>query len=872
MAYTDKAWYVRNNSRMTVFDMGSSSNSSGATLTLTNFDFVVPAGALIVVCVNELGAGGAGTVSDNAPLGANTYTLATSEAIQGGGALGQIFYAYNVNPMIGNRTVTYTKQTTGDKAGMSVFCVTGALTTSGVLDTAVTAAAASNTASPTVTGGTPGQAGELMVGCTFWDAAASITFTDPSGWIGPPDNQQGQPNAALAGGYWINPNSTAATFAPTLSAPENQSTIVVGFKGASAPTGWSAVAPWTTGATPACGAIIRQAGPVAIPNGGSAAVTGKFCFICIHNLSGTTMTGATEPSWVTTRGGQTTDNTNIKWAECTGQASLNGDLTNTPNWTAIKNTAVSIGQIIQNGAGTLLLMCTTAGTAGNGSEPTWAAYTTAGATTTDNTITWTTLGAPATYTIWNAPAAAVGDLWYNVTNWGVAGNSHFLAADHAEGIFANAGSGGWQSLPTSASAFTKIMCCAVAPSTTPPSASDITTGAIVSWATSGNFQFGGGSNDIYINGVAFSNNSGDLIIAGGSGGGAGRMTFENCTFAQTVGGYIQLGDEVWFNNCTITNLGTGLKLFTRFFWRNSPSALPANAGTLFSANNGGECIVFDGVDCSSFTGTVLGSQGQPCIATFRRCKFGTGCTVYASGTTESSEIADVIDCYIGTTWHPYDRHMQGGDMTTSSVVTRTGGANVNGTPVSWACALNATYLDPTVPFDCPSIGIYNATTGSPVAVNVYGIINAAAVPTSIQAWTEVEYHGSASNSFGYFASSGWVNPQSSGSNLSADTSAWDSEVTAWAATTAATAGTSIMTLGNGQVYFCTTSGTTGSVKPTAVADGSNTASDNGVIWRAGCRFVINQSVTPQMAGQINIKTRLGGPLGKTIYIDPQAVL
>src|SRR4029077_13978030 len=115
-------------------------------------------------------------------------------------------------------------------------------------------------------------------------------------------------------------------------------------------TGHYAVTKWATGATIAAGALRRQ--------NTAPAVGSERVFVCV--VAGTTH-ATTEPTWTVTRGAKTTDNT-VTWQECTGLSGVNGDLTNTPNWTTIKNTAIVLGQLIQRDNAASYQICTTAGT------------------------------------------------------------------------------------------------------------------------------------------------------------------------------------------------------------------------------------------------------------------------------------------------------------------------------------------------------------------------------------------------------------------------------------------------------------------------------------------------------------------------------
>src|SRR5215831_5734470 len=155
------------------------------------------------------------------------------------------------------------------------------------------------------------------------------------------------------------------------------------------------------------------------------------CFVCI--VAGTT-TNVTDATWVLTKGAKTTDGT-VTWMECTGLPALNGDSANTPTWHASAGSIV-LGVVIQNTAGTHYFICTTAGTGGTGSEPTW--NTTAGVTTADSSVTWTCLGAISGFTSrWAAAAKMLlnpiwGSGWLANANMTV-----FMGDDHSESSNSN---------------------------------------------------------------------------------------------------------------------------------------------------------------------------------------------------------------------------------------------------------------------------------------------------------------------------------------------------------------------------------------------------------------------------------------------------
>src|SRR5580765_6606485 len=154
------------------------------------------------------------------------------------------------------------------------------------------------------------------------------------------------------------------------------------------------------------------------------AVGSERVFVCI--VAGTTA-NVTDATWVLTRGAKTTDGT-ATWMEVTGQAGLNGDLTNTATWAQVKAvTPAVLGQVIKRSNNASYQICTTAG-AMSASEP--SMNDTAGVTTTDTTAVWTSLGVVGNFTGGQAPFARLAAAC--ATNWFAAGNTVYVGDNHAE--------------------------------------------------------------------------------------------------------------------------------------------------------------------------------------------------------------------------------------------------------------------------------------------------------------------------------------------------------------------------------------------------------------------------------------------------------
>lgn len=228
----------------------SQNNVASATIVLTVGGSGVPAGALVAVTVYEGNTtGGIGTVTDSV---GNTYTKITdlSPGASNSNGRAAVYYAYNVTALSSSDTITYTRNSSGvENCLLSALYATG-VDTSNPLDTAVTNASSSaSTSSPTVTSGTPGFPGELLVACTYWSSAATYTQDTTHSWSSPFASNTVGSVKGLAGGNQVNSGVGTTIYNPTLSFASPTAQIVVGFK----PAGLTVGAAAGTGAASATG-------------------------------------------------------------------------------------------------------------------------------------------------------------------------------------------------------------------------------------------------------------------------------------------------------------------------------------------------------------------------------------------------------------------------------------------------------------------------------------------------------------------------------------------------------------------------------------------------------------------------------------------
>ena len=304
-----------------------------------------------------------------------------------------------------------------------------------------------------------------------------------------------------------------------------------------------------------------------------------------------------------------------------------------------------------------------------------------------------------------------------------------------------------------------------------------------------------------------------------------------------------------------------------FVWKNSIAFAPGSAAFtgVISAYAVGTRFYAEGVDFSA-----LGS-GSPIFGVamtntiLKNCKLPINFPIFVTGTNGYTYDVDISDA-TGSTYNQAHMTCQGYHIQNTAIVL-TGGASDGVTPISWAITPVAALW--TNPFISISIPKWNLTTGSAVLCYIRGIANAAVLPNNDQLWMEVEYLGSSSSPLGSFTNNTKAIGFATGTGLTPDSSAWDSGLAVRQNSHAYSVGNT-MTLndGTGKVWFCTVAGTSASSQPgayTGAVDGQS-VTDGGATFRAGCRFVMSISVTPQLIGYIYVRLKAAG--SSTYWVNP----
>ena len=507
--------------------------------------------------------------------------------------------------------------------------------------------------------------------------------------------------------------------------------------------GYAAVAARPQNIAVAAGVLRRQ---FTAPAVGSERV-----FVCI--VAGTTA-NVTDATWVTTRGAKTTDGT-ATWQECTGASAVNGDLANTPNWTAAKAAGVpTLGAIIQRNSGASYQICSTAGTMA-ASEPAFS--DTAGVTTTDGTSVWTCIGLVGSFTGGLAPHARLANAC--ASTWFVAGNTVYVADNHAE----TQTTAITISPLVSTTTISRIICHSSSGSYPPTS---VTTGATISTTAAVNLSLGSINGAIYVYGITFRVGVGissgvSHIIMGPTNA---YYSFDNCSFriANTSASVstVQInttfaGNVIW-NNCTVSFGASGQYVdvgTNQFIWQNTGQVLVTGStvpAVLMgaSANSRLSNVTLEALDLSQITTTLTGLAGSIAMSnvSIKDCKFNASTAIVTP--VSFGQTIQTIRCDSAATGYKSARYQYEGTETTETSITRVGGAaDPTGQLQSRkiVTTANSHWLRP---FKAEPYATWNPTTGATVTVTVCGTVNAGASPNNDDLWLEVEYLGSSATPVG----------------------------------------------------------------------------------------------------------------------------
>lgn len=576
------------------------------------------------------------------------------------------------------------------------------------------------------------------------------------------------------------------------------------------------------------------------------------------------------------------------------------------DYTAVAQFAVSHAYVIGNlirqlaapAAGNQrVFRCTTAGTSAS-TEPVWTL--TAGSTTTSGTATFTEVTGQQAYQAsgaWAAPHAVINNAMQS--GWAAEGDTIYVAKNHAE---TSAAQIKFQMLGSNWLLNQVICVDNTASGSVPPTAANwfpaigtqnTNLGASVTMTnTASQITFNDPSNNtqMYWYGISFI--SSYQINSSNNG-----MEFwDNCYFSLTstadankTGGPFTYG-FTW-NNCTF-NFGAttahnsfgggigkvinpkfqaGTTYPTRFY--NTPSAC--------------EFHIIDGDFTGWGSNYIINQSSQTGTHYLENCKLATNAIPVGVAGDDGKQgplcTTYLIRCSSGADDNVHGIYRPCGTLLSSRTLLRTGGASDD--TGSFGHVLN-TFANPNnsqvssfyYPFECLPLVSWNNKTATALTVKLYGISSATAMPDNGSVWMNVQYPQSSSSPLGAVESTRKATYSTTGTALTADTSAWDSKAPARANSTAYVVGNVVAASTNaGRLFICTTAGTSATAIPagfaTAVDGGSVT--DGTAVFRAMFRFSITLTLSPQqaLAGPVEVTPVVQtGATSVTTIFDPAPTL
>lgn len=253
------------------------------------------------------------------------------------------------------------------------------------------------------------------------------------------------------------------------------------------------------------------------------------------------------------------------------------------------------------------------------------------------------------------------------------------------------------------------------------------------------------------------------------------LIFDNCTFkfgAVTDSFRVRTFSRLVFKNSAAGLLASGSAVPTNFF-AVPPTGASGYHGTILiegcdlSQFGSGKTIVPNGSADTPVVGSVL----------IKDCKIDAAATLVATQLNPNT-IVDVVRCSNTAGNILSARYTFGGSQTTELTIKRTGGASdgVTGFANKIVTTANCFWH---VPFEMTPLAKMITTAGSPVTATVEGIWGGGAVPNNDDIWIEAVYLGDAASPLGSMVSGTKANSQATGSALAASAETWGGSTTAF---------------------------------------------------------------------------------------------
>jgi hypothetical protein len=218
----------------------------------------------------------------------------------------------------------------------------------------------------------------------------------------------------------------------------------------------------------------------------------------------------------------------------------------------------------------------------------------------------------------------------------------------------------------------------------------------------------------------------------------------------------------------------------KWIWRN-PSGIAGVTGisggipqgTLYAPLGPSKSVdaLIEGVDLSALSATLIKVpatvSGERII--FKDCAVRSGAVSWIAGSPAAN--VDYIRCDSAGTNYQYMRGQYQGQLFTETSIVRSGGAVVQGTPISWKIATSANSSWPNA-FRTPRVIVPNYLVGTSRILTIFGTVNAPGLPNNDEIWIEVCYLGSASAPLGSVKTSTKASILAASNPVGTDGSTW----------------------------------------------------------------------------------------------------